>query len=231
MIDLYCERTAIGLLNEPFNAVSNIAFLIVAILAWRKLGRRAYSDYWEKSVIVLAAMIGIGSFLFHTWATNWAAQADIIPLWLFVGCYTLLLIYRLSGQNGWKTLAASLIAAAAMLAIHALTSDSLGTAVNTAPLKFNGSLQYLPALAALIAFSIVAHIKGHAIRNHLMMASCLFFASLVFRSIDIAACDATLGTGTHFLWHLLNACVIGILLQALITKLPPLKKGDRGIKF
>ena len=223
MIDLYCERTAIGLWNEPFNAISNLAFIIVAIFAWRKLERRAYSDYWEKGVIVLAAMIGTGSLLFHTLATSWAAQADIIPIWLFVGCYTLLLIYRLSGQNGWKTLAASLIAAAVMLAIHALTSESLGTAVNTTPLTFNGSLQYLPALAALIAFSLLAHFNKHAIKNHLLIASGLFFLSLVFRSIDIAACHVTLGTGTHFLWHLLNACVIGTLLQALIEKLPPLK--------
>jgi hypothetical protein len=229
VIDLYCERTAIGLLNEPFNAVSNIAFLIVAILAWRKLGVRAYGDYCEKGVIILAGMIGIGSLLFHTFATNWAAQADIIPIWMFVGSYILLIIYRLSGQNGWKALAAALIISAVMLSLHALTSDSLGTGVNTNPLIFNGSLQYLPALAALIAFSMLAHLSSHAMRHQLLVASALFLASLGFRSIDIATCDATLGTGTHFLWHLFNALVIRTLLQALIDKLPPLN-GDGGIK-
>lgn len=227
MIDLYCERTAIGLWNEPFNAASNMAFLIVAILAWRKLGSRAYSDYWEKAVISLAAIIGIGSMLFHTFATNWAAQADIIPIWMFVGSYTLLVIYRLSEQNGWITLAAALIVTAVMLALHTLTSDSLGTRVNTEPLVLNGSLQYLPALAALVAFSMLAHFKRHAVRNHLLVASTLFLVALTFRSIDIATCDATHGTGTHFLWHLFNALVIGTLLQALIQKLPPLKRGGR----
>ena len=98
-------------------------------------------------------MIGIGSLLFHTFATSWAAQADIIPIWMFVGSYVLLVIYRLSGQNGWKTLATALIVAAVMLALHASTSGSLGTRVNTDPLLFNGSLQYLPALATLVAFS------------------------------------------------------------------------------
>jgi hypothetical protein len=226
VIDLYCERTAIGLWNEPYNAVSNIAFLIVAILAWRKLGNRAYSDYWEKGVIVLAAMIGIGSLLFHTVATSWAAQADIIPIWMFVGSYALLAIYRLSAQNRRKTLAAALITAAVMLALHASTSGSLGTRVNIDPLLFNGSLQYLPALAALVAFSLLAHFKGHPVRNHLLVAAALFLVALAFRSIDIVTCDATLGTGTHFLWHLCNAFVIGTLLQALILKLPPLTGGE-----
>jgi hypothetical protein len=225
VIDLYCERTASGLWNEPFNAVSNVVFLIVAILAWRKLGYRAYSDYWEKGVIILAAMIGIGSLLFHTFATSWAAQADIIPIWMFVAAYILLVIYRLSRQSAWKTLAATLIVTAIMLGIRALTSDTLGTAnvVNSASLAFNGSLQYLPALAALVAFSMLAHLMRHSVRNHLLVATSLFFVSLIFRSIDIAACNATFGTGTHFLWHLFNGAVIGTLLQALILKLPPVR--------
>jgi len=135
-----------------------VAFLIIAILAWRKLGTRAYSDYWEKAVIILAAMIGIGSFLFHTFATNWAAQADIIPIWMFIGSYSLLIIYRLSDHERWTTLIAAIIATVLMLLVHTLTSDSVGTRVNTDPLMFNGSLQYLPALASLVTFSIVAHL-------------------------------------------------------------------------
>jgi hypothetical protein len=34
-IDLYCERTAPGLLNEPLNAISNLAFFAAAIVAAR----------------------------------------------------------------------------------------------------------------------------------------------------------------------------------------------------
>lgn len=223
MIDLYCERTDVGLWNEPFNAISNMAFLIVAILAWRKLGGRGYSDYWERSVIILAGLIGIGSFLFHTFANNWSAQADIIPIWLFVASYTMLVIYRLSGQNAWKTLVAAVLVSAVMMTIRALTSDSLGTHVNTEPMVFNGSLQYLPPLAALLLFAFIAHVKGHEVRNYLLVASGLFFVSLIFRSIDIKVCDSTLDIGTHFMWHLLMGVVVGTLLQALIVKLPPTK--------
>lgn len=35
LIDLYCERTAVGFWNEPINALSNIAFVVVAVLAWQ----------------------------------------------------------------------------------------------------------------------------------------------------------------------------------------------------
>ena len=223
MIDLYCERTAIGLWNEPFNAVSNVVFVIVAILAWRKLDRRGYSDYWEKIVVILAGMIGIGSLLFHTFATNWSMQADIIPIWVFVGSYTLLIIYRLSEHSAWKTLTTALVVATAMAILRAMTSDSIGTSVNAEPIAFNGSLQYIPALAALLLFSLVAHVTGHDVRNHLLAASALFFVSLIFRSVDIAVCDATLGIGTHFLWHLLMGTVVGTLLLAIIEKLPPPK--------
>ena len=62
MIDLYCERTAAGLLNEPLNAISNLGFLLVAALAWRRARHEGFAD-----VAVLAAIlaaIGVGSGLF-----------------------------------------------------------------------------------------------------------------------------------------------------------------------
>ncbi len=39
-IDLYCERTAPGFWNEPINAISNVGFVIAAILAWRVSQKR-----------------------------------------------------------------------------------------------------------------------------------------------------------------------------------------------
>jgi len=223
VIDLYCERTAIGFWNEPYNAISNFAILIVAILAWRKLDNRAYSDYWEKAVIVLAATIAIGSFLFHTFATSWSAQADIIPIWMFVISYTLLVIFRLTGHNTRTTITIALTVIALMLIIQVLATGKLGTGIIVTPTLFNGSLQYLPVLIALIGFTGAAHLASHVIRNHLLLATALFFIALVFRSIDIAICEATFGTGTHFLWHLFNAAVIGTLLYGLIDELPPTK--------
>ena len=35
MIDLYCERTAPGLWEEPINALTNLSFFVAAWFAWR----------------------------------------------------------------------------------------------------------------------------------------------------------------------------------------------------
>ena len=39
-LDLYCERLSPGLLAEPLNALSNLAFLYAALTIWRTAGQR-----------------------------------------------------------------------------------------------------------------------------------------------------------------------------------------------
>jgi hypothetical protein len=48
--------------------------------------------------------------------------------------------------------------------------------------------------------------------------------SLTFRTIDIAVCDA-FTLGTHFVWHMLNAVVIYILLREAVVLGSPAKSG------
>ena len=86
----YCERGAeAAFWAEPLNALSNAAFLLAAIAAGRELarwptgGRRTF----EALLVLLVAVIGIGSFLFHTLATRWAMYADVIPIGLFMLAY------------------------------------------------------------------------------------------------------------------------------------------------
>ena len=59
------------------------------------------------------------------------------------------------------------------------------------------------------------------IRRALLQASGVFAVSLLFRSIDMAACSGTLiqpgwRSGTHAAWHVLNAVVLYILLVAAV---------------
>ena len=62
MIDLYCERIGAGLLAEPINVVTNVAFFVAAWAAW-SLARRSRialsADIWM--LIALSIVIGIGS--------------------------------------------------------------------------------------------------------------------------------------------------------------------------
>lgn len=233
-IDLYCERTAPGFWDEPVNALSNFAFIVAALYAWRCLVNResARPDLWEILLVVLAACIGMGSFLFHTFANTHAELADVIPIWSFVALYVGVVIYRSTGEDVNKTFRISGIALGITLTGFWFTSGDVVTDAHNHGHShdqnadiFNGSLQYLPALVALIAFSVITFLRRHPARNLVLAATLTFALSLTMRTADIWACDMT-GIGTHFLWHVLNAFMVGLLLIALISKYPPTGEND-----
>lgn len=213
----YCER---GLdpsfWAEPLNAVSNLAFLIAAALGAVSLAKLPAGQRGglETACVVLAAAIGIGSFLFHTLATRWAALADTIPIGLFMLLYLVLACRRFLGLS----VAASAGAVVAFVAALALAGQPM---CGGRPC-LNGSAGYLPAAAALAAIGLVLELRGHPAARALLVGAGVLALSLALRTIDRAACPYTIlaaarPTGTHFLWHLLNGLLLHILLQAAIA--------------
>lgn len=200
-VDLYCERTDPSFWSEPFNAITNAAFLIaalVAIVQWRRAGA---NDWPVLALIVVTAAIGIGSFIFHTIATTGANKFDTIPIAVFIFGYLLLALRRFIG---WP-----LIGALAALIGFSAFSYVEGQVVPRGAL--NGSHAYLPALAALIA---VAWPMRHEPAGRWLFAAAFTLAvSLIFRSIDMAVCDV-LPLGTHFIWHSLNGLALYLMLRA-----------------
>ncbi len=84
-IDGYCERLGPAYWAEPVNAVTNAAFLVAAaVMAWRLRGAHLPL---ANAMVVLLAVIGLGSFLFHTHAERWAALADTTPILAFILVY------------------------------------------------------------------------------------------------------------------------------------------------
>lgn len=202
-IDLYCERTDASFWAEPANALTNLAFLIAAAAefqSWRREGRR---DGAALALIAVVAAVGLGSFTFHTVATRGAALADVIPIAIFIYGYLLLALRRF--------LALPLAVAAAIVAAYGAGGQVLSWIAP--PHALNGSIDYLPALVALIVVARAA--RGPAQRG-LNLAVMIFTVSLALRSVDLAACDA-FPLGTHFVWHLLNAAVLYILLRTAIA--------------
>jgi len=80
--DLYCERTAPGLFNEPFNALSNLAFLAAAAIATARRPPRRDVFLWL--LIAIVYLIAIGSTTFHMLANRWSLIADIGPIAAFI---------------------------------------------------------------------------------------------------------------------------------------------------
>ena len=213
-IDLYCERVDAGFWSEPVNALTNIAFLVVAALAFRHWCRKGGSDPAGLALIVITSAIGLGSFAFHTLATADSSILDVVPIAAFIYGYFLLALRRF--------LAVPLLPALALVAGFA--AISFGVPGLLPPDFLNGSGGYLPALAALIVVGAVAGLpwasdiaaQQRQASRALLAAAAIFALSLAFRSVDLALC-AAFPLGTHFLWHLLNATVLHVLLRAAMS--------------
>ena len=81
----YCERSQDpGFWAEPLNAITNFAFLVAAFAAALLWRRRGEGSILLASLPLLVASIGVGSFLFHTYAEPWSGAADVIPIGLFM---------------------------------------------------------------------------------------------------------------------------------------------------
>jgi hypothetical protein len=217
----YCERGLNpGFWAEPLNAVSNAAFMIAALLALMSWQRHRY-DYAghprrsgaERSLIALVAIIGAGSFLFHTYATRWAVIADVVPITIFMIVYLGYVLRRFL-HLGWIVTLVSIFLF--MMALR--EADMLRCGPGPC---LNGSVGYLPALAVLFGIGGWLKLKGHPAGGWILGAGLVFAVSLTFRTFDRSICPQTAlfsgrVLGTHFVWHILNATLLWMLLQAAI---------------
>jgi hypothetical protein len=202
VIDLYCERLEPGLLAEPLNALTNGAFLVAAWWLQRLARRDTGCDRGVLALAALALAIGIGSGLFHTFATGWALAADVVPILLFQLLFLLLYLRRQVGLGA---------APAAGLCLAFLLACLAG---RSAPALLNGSLAYAPTLAVL---ALLGWHQRHTRRSALLLgATGLFSLSLLLRSLDNALCPHW-PIGTHLFWHLLNAAVLVLSGQTLLA--------------
>ena len=85
-LDGYCERLGPGLWAEPWNLVTNAGFLVAAIL----MARRCRGMAGGEALALILFVIGIGSALFHSYATGWAMLADTGPIGIFILAYLFL---------------------------------------------------------------------------------------------------------------------------------------------
>ena len=212
----YCERGLDGALwAEPLNALTNAAFGLAAAAAfvlW--LSQNSRNRRWvDLTWIVLVFAIGTGSFLFHTFATRWALLADVLPIMLFMVTY---LGYALRRFLGWSWLGVAIglaLFAASLYYVETLKCDD-GPCLN-------GSIGYLPALAAMLVVGAIAMASANPSGKLVFSAGLVFAVSLTARTLDMDICTST-GAGahgpfgTHFLWHCLNALLLYLLMRAAI---------------
>jgi len=215
-LNQYCERTSTAFWSEPLNAISNAAFIIAALFAlqiWLKARSNAKNTQVTQTnaqdnaalvLIALLAIIGIGSFLFHTFATLWSMLADVIPIAIFMLVYFYLATRRYMGANLLISLGATLLFFGAMAFGPRLVEGIIGPTAG-----------YFPALVAILLFASLTRSKNRQASNALLLAGTVFAISMGFRILDEPICSI-LPVGTHSLWHILNATVLFILIRAFI---------------
>lgn len=233
----YCERGLdTGFLAEPLNALSSLAFLIVASFAAQRMQRnratasalrRAPGSFGNRStatllalMIALAVLIGLGSFLFHLTATHWAQIADVAPITMFMLVYLALALHAFVGLR-WPAVALGVAAFACLLYLAARICQLSEATRALGETCLNGSARYVPALLVLVSLGWLLHTRAHPAAPRILAAASVFLVALALRTLDPTLCSKAgivwaRPFGLHFLWHLLNAATLHLLLVAAI---------------
>lgn len=204
-VTAYCERAATGFWAEPLNALTNVAFVVAALLIVGRLRRERGPRPEVWLLALLAVAVGVGSFLWHTLATPWAEWADVIPIGLFISVFLLAFLRRAAGLR-WPLV---------WLLFAAYQAFNLLVQLAAPGDLFNGSVYYLPAWATLLLLALFSWSAGRPAARPLLAMWLVFSLSLLLRSVDAAICPV-FPAGTHFAWHLLNAVVLWQAMRLLL---------------
>ena len=198
-IDAYCERIDATFWAEPVNAVTNAAFVIVALMMWRRTGGLPLG----RALCVVLFMIGVGSFLFHTVATVWASTADVVPILIYILLYIYIANRAFLGLGLWGALGgvALFIPYAGMMVPAFSLIPGLGS-----------SAAYAPVPLLIYFYALWLKDRAPETSRGLAIGATILVVSLAFRTADAPLCGA-LPVGTHFLWHILNAIMLGWMIE------------------
>lgn len=198
-VDGYCERIGPGLWAEPFNLATNAAFLAVAAVMWRRCrGRPA-----GQGLAGILGVIGLGSGLFHAFANRLTGLMDVAPILAFILAYLFLAARDFLGLKPWVA--------------GVVTLGFLPYAALTVPLWarldwLGSSAGYMPVPVLILGFAAVLARRSPATAKGMAVGAAILLVSLGFRTLDDPLC-AVWPLGTHPAWHLLNAVMLGWMIE------------------
>ena len=241
LLDTYCERSAVGWWQEPLNTWSSLLFLLAAFVGFwlcrRRLATGSAKDRTRSTLCLDLSAIGISSWLFH--ASGWAlfAPLNILAILVFTIRASFALLTRGLALKGLQASLAvvAIFALAPLLSFLPLVGDFFSYSFN-----LQGGIFYLSPILTLGLVVLMmlyrakrpskAHgkdqSKGHGKAQRqssadlsrsaagLGIACAVLAASLTLRTLDMPLC-AEWQSGTHFLWHTLNALALFLVVVCL----------------
>lgn len=198
-VDGYCERLGPGYWAEPLNAVSNAAFLVAALILWR----RGAGLPMVRAMAAAVAVIGVGSYLFHTHANRLTGAMDTTPILAFILLYVFASSRDYLGLKPWMaglTAAAFVPYAAATVPLWAMIPG------------FGSSAGYMPVPVLLVLYAWLLRRRSPDTARGLLTGAVLLLVSLTARTLDGPLCPVW-PSGLHFLWHLMNGMMLGWVIE------------------
>ncbi len=195
--DGYCERTDFSYWSEPVNAITNLAFIIAALIAWR----RSEGVPAARLLAAILFAIGVGSYLFHTHATAWASLMDVAPIGIFILVYLFVVNRDMLGLRWWIALiitAGFVPYAAAFVGIF-----------NRLPFFGISNFYWTVPLLLFVYAGLFRH---QPFATGFIIGGAILSLSITIRSLDEMLCT-TIPFGTHFLWHCVNAVMLGWMIH------------------
>jgi hypothetical protein len=200
-VNAYCERLGPDYWAEPVNAVTNAAFLVAAAVMAQRLRGHRLPLAW--ALVGVLAAIGIGSFLFHTHANRLTGLLDVLPILAFILTYIFAATRDFFGARPWVAglaVVGFVPWSAALIPVFALIPG------------IGGSAGYAPVPALILVYAALLRRRAPDTARGLAVGAAILILSLTARTLDQPLCDRV-PIGTHFLWHLLNALMLGWMIE------------------
>ena len=200
-IDIYCERLDIGIWAEPINAVTNVAFILAAIIMWL----RCKNLVEGRILSFLLFSIGCGSFLFHTFAQTWAALLDVTAILIFILTYIFVANRRFLVWSKMVSLIGVILFFPYQLLLVSILSNIQ---------FFGSSVQYIPVAILIFIYSGLLRKSEPNLSRGLFIGAAILCLSIISRTVDEPLCSI-FSVGTHFVWHILNAIMLSWMIEIL----------------
>ena len=233
LLDTYCERSAVGWWQEPLNTWSSLLFLLAAFVGFwlcrRKLAAGSAPDRTRSTLCLDLSAIGISSWLFH--ASGWAlfAPLNILAILVFTIRASFALLTRGLALKGLQASLAvvAIFALAPFLSFLPLVGDSYFFSFYSQ----GGTFYLSPILTLGLVVLLMLYRAKRPSKSQskgqrqssadlsrsaagLGIAFAVLLASLTLRTLDLPLC-AEWQSGTHFLWHTLNALALLLVIVCL----------------
>ena len=211
--DGYCERIDFTYWSEPVNAITNLAFIVAAIVMWR----RGAGVPAARFLAYVTGAIGIGSYLFHTHATGWAALSDVVPIGIFILAYLFLINRDVWGWPVWVSVLGT--------AFYIPYAAVLVPIFDSLPFFHISDFYWTVPLLLFIYATAMRRRHPHTARG-LALGGALQCLSMSLRSVDEIVCPA-FPLGTHFLWHLINGFMLGYMIHVYLSHVLAARTAER----